>query len=297
MTNTNPTPKPTASTAAAVVKKTEHPLAPRIREWEADLTSRMSQLKALLPARAGDPQRFARMCVMAVVRNPDLLAADRSTLLLAVMNAAELGLSCSGGPGARAHLVPFKGKVTLIPDYKGLIDIALASGKVSTLEGHAVYAKDKFEERLGSEKSLIHVPNHDVEDRGALIGTYGIAWLPNASHPVWRYLKKNEIEKARPSHTYNTRSDNPWNTWYDEMAIKTSIRKLYKWLPTTPEMEKAEEIDDALTLDVTLPQSDATVIATTTPPPTPQRADIPYEPEGFGHEAGRQPGDEKDGAS
>jgi len=219
-----------------------------LTQFEGQLKKMLPRIGELLPRRAGDPHRFVRMVMMACVRTPNLLNADRNTLLLAVMNAAELGLSCSGGPASRAHLVPFKGKVTCIPDFKGLIDIALDSGKVDSIEAETVHQGDEFEYRRGTDPILKHVPK--LTERGEMIAVYAVAWPHGAVRPVWVVMSRAEVEGIRdnsPAYRFakDKGGDTPWIKSFGEMAKKTAIRRLYKWLPTTAEMQRAEEIDTA----------------------------------------------------
>lgn len=220
-----------------------------LQYFEGQLKVMLPRIGELLPRRAGDPHRFVRMVVMACVRNPKLLTCDRTSLLAAVMNAAELGLSCSGGPASRAHLVPFKGKVQCIPDYKGLIDIALDSGKLDGVEAENVYEKDLFTYRRGTDPKLEHVPVLG-DDRGEIIATYAIAWPKGGGRPTWVVMARHEVDAIRdksPAYQYavKTKTDTPWISSDPEMRKKSAIRRLYKWLPTTSEMQKVEEADVA----------------------------------------------------
>lgn len=220
-----------------------------LAQFEGQLQRMLPRIAELLPRRAGDPHRFVRMVMMACVRTPGLLNCDRNSLLLAVMNAAELGLSCSGGPASRAHLVPFKGKVTCIPDFKGLVDIALDSGKVDHIEAEVVCEHDEFEYRRGTDPLLRHTPK--LTDRGEIIAFYAVAWPKGASRPLYVVMSRQEVEAIRdksPGYVYQKGkggSENPWITSFAEMGKKTAIRRIYKWLPTTAEMQRAEEIDTA----------------------------------------------------
>lgn len=234
-------------TTTAVVKPDQNRDS-EVRVVERELATKLTQISSLLPPRLGDPKRFARMVVMACIRNEELLDCDRTSLYAAVMNCAELGLSCSGGPGGRAHLVPFEDKkqnkriVTLIPDYKGLIDIALESGFYSGIEAHCVYTNDDFQVRLGTDSSIRHVPAFG--DRGEIMGAYAVAY-PKEGRPVFRYLTVDEIHHKRPAHTFNDSPKNPWNNSSAEMCCKTAVRALYKWLKTTPAMERVIDVEGA----------------------------------------------------
>lgn len=239
----------------------------KVRVVEHELTSRLTQIASLLPPKLGDPKRFARMIVMACQRSPKLLDCDRSSLYAAVMNCAELGLSCTGGPGGRAHLVPFAGKVTLIADYKGLIDIALESGFYSGIEAHCVYEADDFQIRLGTESALRHIPAMGA--RGEIMGAYAVAHPVNG-RPVFRYLAVSEIHDKRPKHTFNDDPENAWNRASSEMCCKTAVRALYKWLKTTPAMERVIDVDAAAEDgDPTPPMAMAAEVAAMTAAPPP----------------------------
>lgn len=83
--------------------------------------------------------------VMTVLQNtPVLLECDRASLYRAVMTCAQLGLEPDGVLG-QAFLVPHRGRVQLLPGYRGLITLARNSGEVLSLNAQAVHEKDRFE--------------------------------------------------------------------------------------------------------------------------------------------------------
>jgi recombination protein RecT len=220
-----------------------------LTRFEGQLTQLLPKIAELLPQRAGDPHRFMRMVLMAAVRNPGLLRQDRrESLLLAVMNCAELGLSCTGGPASRAHLVCYGSKVECIPDYKGFIDIALDSGFYSAIEAETVCEHDSFVYRRGTDPRLDHTPLL-VGDRGDIIATYAIAWPKDSPRPTWIVMAVAEVNSIRdesPGYQYQKKkggTDNPWITHYPEMVKKTGVRRLYKWLKSSRDMERAVDLD------------------------------------------------------
>ena len=56
-------------------------------------------------------------------------------------------------------------------------------------------------------------------------------------------MSKDEVDSIRKRS--KSSGNGPWVTDYDEMAKKTVFRRLSKWLPQSPEMQKAFDIDDA----------------------------------------------------
>ena len=117
-------------------------------------------LKQMAPAMAQalpkhmDVDRLMRLAMTTIRTTPALKDADVSSLLGAVMQAAQLGLE----PGLMGHcyLLPFKNskkgitEVQFIIGYKGMIDLARRSGHIQSIYAHAVYEKDEFEYELMS---------------------------------------------------------------------------------------------------------------------------------------------------
>jgi len=49
-----------------------------------------------------------------------------------------------------------------------------------------------------------------------------------------------EIDEVRASSKGASRSDSPWNTWYDRMALKTVIHRLEHFVPTSAEYRREQ---------------------------------------------------------
>ncbi|WP_077616911.1 recombination protein RecT [Caenibacillus caldisaponilyticus] len=198
-----------------------------------------------------DPDRMARIALTTIRTNPKLLEASVPSLLGAVMQAAQLGLE----PGLIGHcyLVPFKnGKtgqtdVQFIIGYKGMIDLARRSGQIQNIYAHAVYEKDEFEYELGLEPKLKHKPSMEA-DRGEMIGVYAVAHFKDGGYQ-FEFMPKEEIEKRR--RRSKAANNGPWVTDYEEMAKKTVIRHMWKYLPISVEIQQAAAHDETYRRDVT----------------------------------------------
>ena len=55
-------------------------------------------------------------------------------------------------------------------------------------------------------------------------------------------LSRRQIDKVRDQYARSAQS--PWHTHYVEMALKTALRRLCKWLPQTVELASAVEHDE-----------------------------------------------------
>lgn len=85
------------------------------------------------------------------------------------------------------------------------------------------------------------LPKSMTADRGKVTHVYAVAKLKGGG-VQFEVMSRAEIEKIRQaSKAGNTGS---WSTHWDEMAKKTVIRRLFKYLPLSIEAARAVEIDE-----------------------------------------------------
>ncbi len=187
-------------------------------------------------------ERFTRIVLTEVRRSPQLLKCDPMSLLGAVMLAAQLGLE--PGPLGHAYLVPFKREIQFIVGYKGMIDLARRSGQVSTIVGRAVFDGDRFDYAYGLDDRLEHVPAADGgQDPDKLTHVYALAKFKDGGH-VFVVLTRDDVEAYRRRSPSAKSQHSPWHTDYVAMAIKTAVRRLFTWLPVTPELAAVQTVDE-----------------------------------------------------
>lgn len=191
------------------------------------------------------PERVVKMALVAASRQPLLFKCTKESFLQAIMKSAELGLDCSGTLG-RAYLVPyFNSKIgayecQFIPGYQGLIELARRSGNIARIESRVVYEKDSFTVEYGLDQKLVHTPSL-IADRGAMQCVYAIAELMDGSRQM-EVMTRDEVEGIRLRS--RAKDNGPWKTDFTEMARKTVIRRIAKYLPLSTELQKAFEADD-----------------------------------------------------
>jgi recombination protein RecT len=189
--------------------------------------------------------RMLRTALTCFSITPQLLECSPRSLLGAVVQCAQLGLE----PGilGMAYLVPFRDRkrgtteVTLIPGYRGLLDLARRSGEISTIQAHGVRRKDRFNYRYGLDPQLDHIPSEDT-DRGELSHVYAIARLKDGG-VQFEVMTRPEIDAHRDRYS-RASAIGPWQTEYEEMAKKTVLRKLCKLLPASIELHQAVALDE-----------------------------------------------------
>jgi recombination protein RecT len=192
-----------------------------------------------------DQDRFARLLLTAANTTPALFDCDPRSFLAAGVTCAQLGLE-PNDPRGLAYLIPFndkrKGKVVnLIIGYRGMLDLARRSGMVSSINAFPVFKGDTFEYRLGLEPTLEHVPGDHDENPQDLTHVYAVARVNG--DPQFVVLTRKQIDKTKASSMGASSSYSPWNTHYTEMALKTALRRLCKWLPQTVEVAQADVAD------------------------------------------------------
>lgn len=196
-------------------------------------------IKAVLPAHM-DFEKVMQSVRLAVAQNPGLASCDPKTVLFSVMAACRLGLEINS-PLHEAALVPFKTECTLMIEYRGFQTLARRSPDVSRIEARVVVSDDQFNYELGTRPRIDHKPKGTPKGDGSNVThAYAIAFLKDGSY-IFDVLTRDDVEAARA--VSRMRGGDTWTKWYGEMARKTAVRRLSKYLPLSPEMAAAVELD------------------------------------------------------
>jgi len=221
-------------------------VAKPIENFKATLEKASGTIAAVLPKHL-TPERIMKIATVAVSRTPLLLECTPASVVQAVVLSSQLGLE-AGGPLGHAYMVPYRNGKTgkyeaqFIPGYRGLIDLARRSGQVSSIEAHCVYEKDEWEyANTESGVKLRHVPFWDG-DRGKLTRVFAIARLKGEAIPQIEVMSRSDVDKIRAKS--KAKDSGPWVTDYDEMARKTVVRRIVKYLPMSVELVSALSLED-----------------------------------------------------
>lgn len=196
---------------------------------------------ALALPRHLTPERFTRVALTAINRTPKLADCTRESLFQCLLDLSALGLEPDG---RRAHLIPYGNTCTLIIDYKGLVELVMRSGEVSSIHADVVCEEDKFTYDLGEIKK--HTINFKAP-RGLPYAAYCIVRMKDGTTKC-EVMHRDEVEHIR--NRSRAGKSGPWVTDWNEMAKKTVFRRCSKWLPFSPEIREAMEKDDEQVIDV-----------------------------------------------
>lgn len=217
-----------------------------LKTLDAQLIGRKKDFEDCLPASCKF-EMFIRVIKTAIVQTPDLMKADRASLLLSCVKAAQDGLLPNG---REAALVPYKTKqkdgsyklfVQYMPMIGGVLKKVRNSGELANILPAIVYENDKFNYSLGYKSNIKHKPN--LINPGNPIAVYAIAKMKDGSI-YSEVMGVSEIEKIR--NISKARDSIAWKEHWGEMAKKTVIRRLSKLLPMSTEVEQVIQRDDEM---------------------------------------------------
>lgn len=221
---------------------------------EADLISIQPKIQSLL----GDlitPERFIRLAVQAVRKNPLLAQATKDSLFGAIMVCAQLGLE-PNTPMGHAWIIPYyNGKLKAYEaqfqtGYKGLIELAYRGGKVKSIQAYTIYDQDKFEVQFGTNAFVKHEPKI-IGERGELLAHYAVVQLDNG-YIAFHLMRHDEVLAIRNrSKSYIAFAnkkvfDTPWHSDFVAMCQKTVLKQALRTMPMSiARLAEAIEYDDS----------------------------------------------------
>jgi recombination protein RecT len=217
-----------------------------VKYVESELVKRADNLADILPNNMS-PARFTRVTTQAIFGNPSLIECSRASIVMAVLEAAQLGLEPTGSL-SRAWLVPYRDKkrggvkvARLQIGWMGYCDLARNSGKVKTITAEVVYDDDEFAYQKGTDPFIRHIPAlADVRDPNKITYAYAVITYTNGG-VEFEVMSRSQIEAVRARS--NAANNGPWITDYPQMCRKTPLRRLVQRSPLSPELQQAIERD------------------------------------------------------
>lgn len=217
-------------------KKPESQLAVFVEQHKRDFS--------LVLPRHLSPDRMVRLALSAIRTTRDMDKCSLASFASCIMACSTLGLE-PNTPLGHAYLIPRKSRktggheCTLIIGYKGLIDLMYRSGIVSAVKAEAVFDGDTFEYEKGLQPRLRHIPcGEDNPDK--LTHVYTIVRWKAGGDPIWDVLTRREIMKHRDRGGYNPERESPWRSDFVAMALKTGVRSIARWAPTSTERNELQ---------------------------------------------------------
>ncbi len=217
----------------------------------ADIERNLHLYESLLPTQLRSTSCFAVRCYELVWAKPELLEANRDSLLLAFAEAAVQGLNLS--PLAKQVYIETRGNIARLgTQYQGLITLMHRSNDIDgTVQAGVVRRGDFFEQLGGLTPGIKHTyapldepAGYDKDD--AILATYAIVRLRGASFPTYEVARRADLLKAQAKSKGKGGSppSPAWADWFDRMAMKVPVRRLANLLPHADEVRTAISLED-----------------------------------------------------
>jgi recombination protein RecT len=222
------------------------------------LIGALKKAHGTLVAFLGTPemaQRAVRVAWVLVRRTPDLQKCSIESIIAGMLQSAQFRLEL----GTEAYLVPFKNKelgtyeAVFIPDWKGLVRLAIGAGALTTGHGDLVYKGDEYlheqtaegvrfrhvRQRFGARAAVDKVEEHL---KAGCEGVYFIGHRTDGP-PVVAEMRVAEVEYVRATYSRAPNGD-LWVKRWSAGAIKTVTKQGLKLVRMTPTLQQAIELDN-----------------------------------------------------
>jgi recombination protein RecT len=161
--------------------------------------------------------------------------------LAALLDAARQGLE----PGTEQYyLTPRKVKQRLeilgITGYQGHIELMYRAGAVTAVVAEVVRDNDEYRYQRGVDLLPTHrfKPFARDAERGRLVGVYAYARLVGGAVSQIVELNQDDIDRIRRSSQGADSEYSPWRNHEKAMWLKSAVRQLQKWVPTSAEFRR-----------------------------------------------------------
>lgn len=206
--------------------------------------------------------QFERECsfaIQAINKSKQLNDCTLLSKLESVVNLANVGLTLNPISRecyliARYDRFERNMKCHVEPSYMGLIKLLVDGGCITSIVSNVVHENDTIEISLADNVNpVVHKIDPMIQDRGKIVGVYTVATLENGTKQAeWMHIMDiEEIRERSESYKYYLKMQKEgkevscvWVSDFSEMARKTPIKRLYKYLP-----KKNERVDLAINLD------------------------------------------------
>ena len=199
-------------------------------------------LEQMIPSHLG-VDRMIR-AAMTCLSGGDKLASklrecSDMSLYRAISQATTLGLEIDT-PLGQAYLIPYAKVATFQPGYRGLVELAMRSGKVEKVWSRVVRTDDEFEFTMGTEEWIKHRPkDNPPDDVSKFRCVYACAKMRDGG-VVFTLLWPNEIKRRMTLNPNSGKSTSPWKIWPEPMWRKCALTTLCtQSLPLSPELQRA----------------------------------------------------------
>jgi recombination protein RecT len=162
--------------------------------------------------------------IRTISQNPKLMQCTKESILNCLSQAAGWNLDPDPSHGF-LYLIPYGDTCKIMLGARGMKCLLFREESILDIKAHVVREGDMLDYSLAD--SEVHTNfKPTLWNENPIMGVFALATFVNGNkHFV--SMSKGEIDSIRAK----SKSSNIWNEHYDQMAIKTVLRRLYKELP------------------------------------------------------------------
>lgn len=207
--------------------------------------------------RAFSAERLIKLFAMQASRQPLIRQCTPISVLDCLTKCAELNLF--PGTVGSVYLIPFRNghngqyELQFILGYRGMMTLARRSGQITTISAEVVRDGDVFEFEYGIQPIFRHKPM-GAQDRN-ITHAWALAQFKDGGHQL-AVMTIGEVNAIRSRS--RAKDSGPWKTDFAEMAKKTVVRRLCKFLPLDVQAAELIEAQDRAEFGFDLPDVDST---------------------------------------
>lgn len=198
-----------------------------------ELLKGIDRLASVLPSEV-PAQQF---CVALLTAANQLTGCTPLSVGIAAFNCAQLGLM-PGGVLGHAYLIPYGKQCTLVPGYRGLLDLAFNNSFLVDVHADVVLQGEEFDYWKNREGPQIH--HKPALDRSMakkdVVAAYCLYHTAAGGCGI-KVVSKTELKKVDTG-------KNVWKSEYVAMAMKTAIRRASKEWKLTSRLALAVQLDE-----------------------------------------------------
>jgi recombination protein RecT len=217
----------------------------KIESW-MNAPSTLARITAIAPKHQR-AERIIKLAWFQIQSNPKLAECTPKSIAECVLTCAQLGLE-PNSVSQHAHFIPFNDRkagtvvCTLVPGYKGLIDLAMRTGRFVTFRAQVVRTGDEFDHQ--DEPPLLYHKRAEVEDlESDILYAYAVAVHNDANHyRSFHVCSTAYIDTVRA----RSRGKNAqgWVSHYPAMAMKTALIRHLKYIGSSVELASIVTLDE-----------------------------------------------------
>lgn len=210
----------------------------------ANLSNFMDKIKgqmALALPKHLTADRMTRLALTAFSTSAALQKCTHQSIAASIMTAAQLGLE--PGINGQCYLIPYKDTCTLVPGWRGLVDLVARSGRATVFTG-VIFKDQEYTFTDGAKRDLVIHNETDLEDPADITHAYAIGWVQGSEMPIIELWRMSKIEKHFKKWNKVGSRHYAHANW-EMYARKIPLLQVIKYLPMSIELANAVDVSHA----------------------------------------------------